>query len=306
MLQIHTFDQRAGGNVIYKALAHPLAAEAIGRLYAGLTGPVALYDPEGLADPLLALYPGLPGLESVFVHDVTAMGQPRAGHTARPLTELPDSGARTVLIAAFDAARIAARIAPLLPPGAALRTPGRGKATPCPADQSGPLPRQAELRDELRPVPRCRRPVHPAGLRQLLVRLRRRRHPPVAAAVRRRRCGAGHLGAGRSCRPRRLLHRQPGGARPFQPAAIRRPAVHSRGRRRRPRRGEIRVGHLCLRQRRQPVLHARRQRLAVRPLCRPARPARGRAGGAVAAEQPCRADPAPARSRWTAWAPNAR
>ena len=29
MLQIQTFDQRAGGNVLYKALAHPLAAEAI-------------------------------------------------------------------------------------------------------------------------------------------------------------------------------------------------------------------------------------------------------------------------------------
>ena len=33
MLQIHTFDARAGGNVIYKALAHPLAAEGIARLY---------------------------------------------------------------------------------------------------------------------------------------------------------------------------------------------------------------------------------------------------------------------------------
>ena len=29
MLNIQTFDARAGGNVIYKALAHPLAAEAI-------------------------------------------------------------------------------------------------------------------------------------------------------------------------------------------------------------------------------------------------------------------------------------
>ena len=54
-----------------------------------LAGPVALYDPDGIADPLLALYPGLPGLESVFVHDVSALGQRRAGHAARPLTELP-------------------------------------------------------------------------------------------------------------------------------------------------------------------------------------------------------------------------
>ncbi len=61
MLEIETFDARAGGNVIYKALAHPLAAEAIGRLLGSLEGPVALYDPDGIAEPLLALYPDLPG-----------------------------------------------------------------------------------------------------------------------------------------------------------------------------------------------------------------------------------------------------
>ena len=86
MLNIQTFDNRSGGNVIYKALAHPLAAEAIAALYAGLTPPVALYDPDGIAEPLLALYPGLPGLEALFVHDVAAVGQRRAGLTARPLT----------------------------------------------------------------------------------------------------------------------------------------------------------------------------------------------------------------------------
>ena len=52
MLQVQTFDARAGGNVIYKALAHPLAAEAIERLYARLAGPVAVYDPEGAAETL--------------------------------------------------------------------------------------------------------------------------------------------------------------------------------------------------------------------------------------------------------------
>src|SRR5579885_1071242 len=85
MLQIQTFDARAGGNVIYKALAHPLAAEAIGRLYAGLRGPVALYDPDGIADALLALYPDLPGLSALFVHDTMAVGQRRAGLVAQPV-----------------------------------------------------------------------------------------------------------------------------------------------------------------------------------------------------------------------------
>ena len=53
MLNIQTFDNRAGGNVLYKALTHPLAAEAIAWLYARMRGPVALYDPEGIAAPLL-------------------------------------------------------------------------------------------------------------------------------------------------------------------------------------------------------------------------------------------------------------
>ncbi len=124
MLQIQTFDARAGGNVLYKALAHPLAAEAFGRLYARLAeaGPVALYDPDGIADALVAMYPDIPGLTDVFVHDVLAVGKTRAGRTARALTELPGCGARIVLIAAFDAARIAGRIAHMLPPGASVLT----------------------------------------------------------------------------------------------------------------------------------------------------------------------------------------
>jgi len=122
MLNIQTFDNRSGGNVIYKALAHPLAAEAIAALYARLVPPVALYDPDGIAEPLLALYPSLPGLAALFVHDVAQVGQPRAGLIARKLTELPGCSARTVLIAAFDAGRIADRVAHMLPPGAKVHT----------------------------------------------------------------------------------------------------------------------------------------------------------------------------------------
>ncbi len=120
MLRIQTFDARAGGNVIYKALAHPLAAEAIGRLYGRLESPVALYDPDGIADALLAMYPTR--IDSLFVHDVSVVGQNVGGMQARPLTELGSSGARTVLVAAFDAAKTVARIAHMLPPGAVLLT----------------------------------------------------------------------------------------------------------------------------------------------------------------------------------------
>ena len=123
MLHIQTFDARAGGNVLYKALAHPLAAAGIARLYAKLAGsggPVALYDPDGIAEALFALYPLRVG--GLYVHDVLAVGQTRAGLTARALTELPGADASAVLVAAFDAGRIAARIAPFLPRGARVLT----------------------------------------------------------------------------------------------------------------------------------------------------------------------------------------
>ena len=76
MLRIQTFDARAGGNVIYKALAHPLAAAAIERLYARLEAPVALYDPDGIADALVAMYPA--SFDALFVQDVSAVGESRA------------------------------------------------------------------------------------------------------------------------------------------------------------------------------------------------------------------------------------
>jgi hypothetical protein len=118
MLNIQTFDQRAGGNVLYKALAHPIAAEAVARLYAELapSAPLAVYDPENFAAALFALYPAHPPLAGIYTHDTARL------ETARALTDLPRSGARAVLIAAFDAERAASRIAHLLPPGAVLRT----------------------------------------------------------------------------------------------------------------------------------------------------------------------------------------
>ncbi len=122
MLDIRTFDQRQGGNVLYKALAHPLAAEAIARLYARLaaTGPVAVVDPEGIAQALFVMHPDPPPLEGVYVQDVREIGAERFGHAARPLTDLGKSDAGSVLIATFDAGRIAARVASMTRPGIEL------------------------------------------------------------------------------------------------------------------------------------------------------------------------------------------
>jgi hypothetical protein len=116
MLDIQTFDALKGGNVLYKALAHPLAAEAIGRLASRLgdAGPVALFDPEAVAAPLLTMYPSL-AVESLFVQDVRAVGNSRGGLVARPLADLAESGARTVLVAGFDAGRTVALLRGLLP-----------------------------------------------------------------------------------------------------------------------------------------------------------------------------------------------
>ncbi len=124
MLDIKTFDARAGGNVLYKALAHPLAAEAVERLAATLrnAGPLAVYDPDGNADALYALNPSLPAPRTVYVHDVGQLGQMRAGVPAAALTGLADSDAPSLLIASFDAARMKARIAPQVPAGMAVHT----------------------------------------------------------------------------------------------------------------------------------------------------------------------------------------
>src|SRR5258708_14008715 len=110
MLRIRTFDAQRGGNVIYKALAHPLAAEAISCLYARLEGPVVVFDPDDIIEGFFDLYPYEHGFSAVFVQNTELVGRERAGLPARAVTEMPDCGARTVLIAAFDADRIATPI----------------------------------------------------------------------------------------------------------------------------------------------------------------------------------------------------
>ena len=172
---------------------------------------------------------------------------------------------------------------------------GRGPAARRDAQQPAPLPGPGELRHELRFLPGCGRAAHPAGDGELLGRLWRRAGAAVAAPVRRGRRRAGGMGGGRAPRTSRHRHRQPGHTRPLLPAGVRRAVVHPRHRRRRARRGEVCAGHLRHRRPGQPVLHARRQRLAQRPLRRPARAWPRGARGAVAAEQPRR--PHPARRR---------
>ena len=123
MLDIRTFDNVTGGNAVYKALAHPLAAERLAALAARLaaSGPVAVYDPERIFAPLRALAPDFP-VDCVYVHDTLALEENRGGHPVRPLTELGESAAKTVLIATFDAGRLLGRVRRFAPEGAEIVT----------------------------------------------------------------------------------------------------------------------------------------------------------------------------------------
>jgi hypothetical protein len=124
MLDIRTYDAQAGGNVLYKALTHPLAAEALSVLAAEIRalGPVAVYDPDGLFAMVHAFCPdpasGLGVIEGVYVHDTMRVGQQTAAGPARALVDLKQASVPVVLTATFEGARIRDRIAPLLPPGA--------------------------------------------------------------------------------------------------------------------------------------------------------------------------------------------
>ncbi len=118
MLDIQTFDALRGGNVLYKALVHPLAAEAIATLATELAqaGPLAVFDPDGVATALFALHPEMPAPAAFYVQDVARLGTTLAGIQAQPVTELASTTAATLLITAFDAGRTTARIAALAPP----------------------------------------------------------------------------------------------------------------------------------------------------------------------------------------------
>lgn len=131
-LRIETFSNKSGGNAFFKAVTHPLAARAMQDLLARLGGGrLAIYDPEGCANGLSDLY-DLAGLDicGCYVQEVAAIGQPVLGRAAQPVTEIGQSGASLVFIAAFDAGRALDHIRHLLPRGAeavsldAIRLPG--------------------------------------------------------------------------------------------------------------------------------------------------------------------------------------
>ncbi len=126
-LNIDTFTNRNwrpgnnfGGNTLFKALGHPLAAVKARALVAEIArkGSVAVYDPLGEAGDFSNFY-NLEAcdLAGIFVQNVEEIGAKRLGQTTRPISGIGQSGCKTVLVAAFDAGRLVDNIRHMIPEG---------------------------------------------------------------------------------------------------------------------------------------------------------------------------------------------
>ncbi len=117
-LRIDTFDNVRGGNTLYKALAHPLAAAPGRALVERLQryGKIAIVDPRGGAAGFAELFDlAAVDIAGVYVQDIARIGQETLGRSCEGVPALASSGARAVLVASFDADRLIAQLAPFLP-----------------------------------------------------------------------------------------------------------------------------------------------------------------------------------------------
>ncbi len=123
MLDIFTFDAHRGGNVLYKAFAHPVAAERLDGLARRLNGAdLAVFDPDHIVDALFALAPSLRRPTTILVQDVEQLGRARLGVDAVGLDRLPQLREPNLLVAAFDADRILGRLRHIVPGGVEVVT----------------------------------------------------------------------------------------------------------------------------------------------------------------------------------------
>lgn len=118
-LNIQTFSNSSGGTAFFKAIGHPLAVPKMRALVARLAGegPVAIYDPAGFAQEFAEIH-DLAALDiaAVYVQDITRIGATVLGRRTQPVTDLPASPARNLLVMAFDADRPVLHIRHLVPP----------------------------------------------------------------------------------------------------------------------------------------------------------------------------------------------
>ncbi|MBM3554063.1 MAG: hypothetical protein FJX47_00740 [Alphaproteobacteria bacterium] len=111
----------AGGQTLFKALGHPLAAERAPELVLRLkaAGPLAVYDPDGAFEAFAAFHAPT-GLEiaGLYVQNAGEVGRDRMGFTLEPVSAIAKHA--HVFIAAFDAGRHLDQIRPLLHPKATV------------------------------------------------------------------------------------------------------------------------------------------------------------------------------------------
>jgi len=119
-LPIETFDNRSGGDALFRAVGHPLAVEPARKLAAELAakGPVAIYDPFGAWAAVSALqdFSGVK-VAGLYGQNHAHIGREAVGLKVQPVSRIAASGAKTVFVAAFDAEPLIAQIKPWLPDG---------------------------------------------------------------------------------------------------------------------------------------------------------------------------------------------
>jgi hypothetical protein len=115
----------AGGQSLFKALGHPLAAPLARALLTRLAeaASVAVYDPIGQLGGFRALYGlGRAKIVDVFVQNVAEADHEEAGCRTRLVTEIGGTRATCLFVAAFDAERFLPHVRHLLPKGIRIET----------------------------------------------------------------------------------------------------------------------------------------------------------------------------------------
>ncbi len=117
-LKIETFNAAQGGQSLFKALGHPLAAERFPALHADLAPAkkIAVYDPHGISEAFFALYPPQNlAISELYVQRFEDLSRQVMGMNPQLVTEITASDADALLILSFDLGRTLQAIGHLIP-----------------------------------------------------------------------------------------------------------------------------------------------------------------------------------------------
>lgn len=124
-LPIDTFDNRTGGDALFRAVGHPLACEPARALATRLrsAGRVAVYDPFGAFATLTALqdFSGV-RFAGLYGRDARHLGRRVGEWSVEPVSSIAASRATCVFVTAFDADPLVAQVRHWLPDGAEVIT----------------------------------------------------------------------------------------------------------------------------------------------------------------------------------------